>query len=88
MCYLLLSILAAAQDVNLTTPNEAMKTIIVLAMGFAAKKKCVLKEEVRSGAMSNHCQSGSTLNPAIPTTWQGHTGTIHLQATNPPEDRA
>lgn len=45
LCYLLLSILAAAQDVNLTTPNEAMKTITVLAVGFAAEKKCELRKE-------------------------------------------
>jgi len=40
-----LSILAASQDVNLTTPSEAVKTVIMLAMGFAAEKKHVLRKE-------------------------------------------
>lgn len=45
MCYLLVSVLAAAQGVNLITPSEAMKTTIMLAMGFAAEMKRVLKKE-------------------------------------------
>jgi len=60
-CAICSSISAAAQDVNLTTPSEAMKTIIELAMQLSAEKKHVLRKEQGVPLGSTTSSPGSTL---------------------------
>jgi len=92
LCYLVLSILAASQDVNLTTPSEAVKTVIMLAMGFAAEKKHVLRKEWGVPLWIAASSPSSTVKTAIilsylqhcSSAWVGrqtHTRTIHLPQT-------
>lgn len=48
LCCIFLSVIVSVQDINLTVPTEALKTIIMLAMGFSTKKKSALKEETNA----------------------------------------